>query len=158
MRVGGAPLEVNMHRATVIIVASALLLAFAAATQAETRRGGPGSDTFSGTPKRDWYWGRAGNDFLVGLDASDHLYGGTGEDALRGGRASDRIYAGRGADRAHAGPGADHVYGGPGNDRLFAFADDGAVDVIDCGRGAGDYARVRLGDNTLNCETVETVS
>jgi hypothetical protein len=60
--------------------------------------------------------------------------------------------------RAHAGPDADHVYGGPGNDRLFAFADDGTVDVIDCGRGAGDYARVRLGDNTLNCETVETVS
>jgi hypothetical protein len=71
--------------------------------------------------------------------------------------ASDRIYAGRGTDRAHAGPGTDHLSGGPGNDRLFAFADDGATDVLDCGGGAHDYARIRAGDNTLNCETVETV-
>jgi hypothetical protein len=33
----------------------------------------------------------------------------------------------------------------------------GAVDVVDCARGADDFARVRAGNTTLNCETVETV-
>ena len=42
-----------MHRATVIILAAALLLGLAATTHAEVRRGDSGPDTFSGTPQRD---------------------------------------------------------------------------------------------------------
>jgi hypothetical protein len=39
-----------MHRATIIILAAALLLGLAATTHAEVRRGNGGADTFSGTP------------------------------------------------------------------------------------------------------------
>lgn len=147
-----------MRRATIITLTAALFLGLATATQAETRRGSAGSDSFSGTPNRDWYWGRGGNDFLGGQAASDHLYGGRGEDALRGGGASDVVSGGRGGDRAHAGRGADRLRGGPGNDRLYAFADDGAVDLVDCGSGKNDFARIHAGDNAVNCETVERVS
>jgi Ca2+-binding RTX toxin-like protein len=146
-----------MHRTTGIILGLALLLGLAAATQAETRRGDAGANTFTGTPHRDSYWGYAGNDLLSGRGSRDHLNGGRGVDAVRGGRGSDYVYGGRGNDRLRAARGADHLYGGRGNDRLFAFGADGRVDVVDCGAGANDFARVHTGDKTAHCETVERV-
>jgi hypothetical protein len=47
--------------------------------------------------------------------------------------------------------------GGAGNDTIYATADDGAVDSIDCGPGI-DHVFIRAGDTTLNCETVDTVT
>ncbi|MCZ4495514.1 MAG: hypothetical protein JWM25_97, partial [Thermoleophilia bacterium] len=44
-----------------------------------------------------------------------------------------------------------------GNDILFATADDGIVDRLDCGRGR-DTAMVRRGDIARNCERVVTVT
>jgi Ca2+-binding RTX toxin-like protein len=147
-----------MHRAAVIILGLALSLGLAAATHAETRRGDAGANTFLGTPQRDSYWGNGGNDYLSGRGAADRLHGGPGVDTLRGGRGADGIHGGRANDRVRAGSGADRVYGGRGNDRLRAGTDDGAVDFVDCGPGPNDYARVRTGDVTRNCETVDRLS
>lgn len=164
-----------MHRAPMIIVAIALVLACAAATQAEVRRGDAGTNTFAGTPQRDRYWGYGGDDFLSGRAAADHLYGGRGADTLYAGRGADNVHGGRGNDRVRAGRGrddfwggrgadyiragygADRLNGGPGNDTILATADDGVVDSVDCGSGRDDHARIRAGDNAVNCETVETL-
>jgi Ca2+-binding RTX toxin-like protein len=177
--VGGARTTevIAMPRATVILLSSVLLLGLAAATtQAETRRGDAGPDTFSGTRHKDWYWGRGGEDVLGGRGATDHLYGGRGADRLFAGRGADNVYGGRNHDRViagrgdddfwggrgddyiRAGYGEDHLNGGPGNDTLIATATDGKADVLDCGSGDADVARLRANDNEVNCETVQIVS
>jgi hypothetical protein len=76
---------------------------------------------------------------------------------VRAGRGADDYWGGRGADFAGAGYGADHLNGGPGNDTLLAIRDDGAVDVVDCGSGDQDVARIRPEDRAVNCETVVTL-
>jgi hypothetical protein len=48
--------------------------------------------------------------------------------------------------------------GGDGNDHLFAAADDGSADTLDCGAGDNDKAVIRPGDTALNCEVVRTIS
>jgi Ca2+-binding RTX toxin-like protein len=73
------------------------------------------------------------------------------------GRGADDFWGGRGTGYIRAGYGADRLNGGSGNDTLIATADDGVADSLDCGSGTNDVARVRAGDNTVNCETVETL-
>jgi len=164
-----------MPKTRIAIVALTLFLAVAASAQAEIKRGDAGPNTFSGTPHRDWYWGYGGDDTLFGRAATDYLYGGGDNDTIVAGRGADFAYGGdgadeialrrgndfawggAGADRISTGLGADTVKGGPGNDTIYATADDGAVDSIDCGTGT-DHALIRAGDTTLNCETVDTVT
>jgi len=63
---------------------------------------------------------------------------------------------GDGNDRIWAGTGTDSLSGGAGNDFLYAAANDGLVDTVDCGDG-NDRAVVREGDTTTGCETVVTI-
>ena len=60
-------------------------------------------------------------------------------------------------DRLYAGRGVDSVNGGDGNDHLFAAADDGQHDSLDCGAG-DDTALIRPGDTAVNCERVRSVT
>jgi Ca2+-binding RTX toxin-like protein len=107
--------------------------------------GGPRGETLTGTEGRDLVIGHRGNDVLAGLGGNDRLRGGGGDDTVDGGAGDDRLGGGRGADS---------LAGGEGDDRLFALVPDGTVDTLDCGAGAGDVARVRAEDVTVNCETV----
>jgi hypothetical protein len=50
--------------------------------------------------------------------------------------------------------------GGAGNDRLYAVAQDGLLDTLDCGLGNRDVAVVRAGEPVAltGCEIVRTVA
>lgn len=67
------------------------------------------------------------------------IHGTPRADRLIGTARADTIYGGAGNDRIQPRGGRDRVFGGAGNDTIFAR--DGAVDVIDCGAGAGHRLR-----------------
>jgi Ca2+-binding RTX toxin-like protein len=124
-----------------------------------------GDDTLTGTEKRDLILARTGNDtvsgkggldFLFGQRGSDTLNADDGPDRLWGGSDNDLLNGGSGPDWLWGGAGADQLFGDEGNDRLFAAADDGAVDMLDCGEHADDRDRavLRPGDTAVNCERV----
>ncbi len=79
------------------------------------------------------------------------FWGGPGDDLLNGGEGGDWLWGGGAADQ---------LFGEEGNDRLFAAADDGAVDMLDCGEHADDRDRavLRSGDTAVNCERVRTLA
>ncbi|MGH2996487.1 MAG: calcium-binding protein [Gaiellaceae bacterium] len=110
-----------------------------------------GNDTVAGLGRGDLLFGQAGNDWLDGGEGADFLWGGGGEDTLLGGLGSDWLWGGWGADS---------LDGGEGNDRLFAAADDGSPDTLQCGENDGDWDRavIRPGDTALGCEKVWTLS
>jgi len=66
------------------------------------------------------------------------------------------VNGGDGNDWLHAGEDVDSVNGGAGDDHLFAAADDGQHDALDCGDGT-DRALIRPGDTAVNCERVRSV-
>lgn len=133
------------------------------------QRGTRGDDALVGTEKRDFILARAGNDTVSGLGAADFLFGQRGNDTLNGDDGADRLWGGSeddllnggaGPDWLWAGLGADQPFGGEGNDHLFAAADDGAVDMLDCGEHADDRDRavLRPGDTAVNCERVRILA
>jgi dienelactone hydrolase len=91
-------------------------------------------------------------DHLKGTDAGDALRGRGGSDRLTGGPARDCLYGGAGADELSGGPDRDRLSGGTGNDRLIAV--DPSRDIVDCGPGDADRARVSPNDVVRNCEHV----
>ena len=101
-------------------------------SRAPTDRGTRADDRLKGTSARDVIGAGFGDDRIVGLRLGDHLYGGPGHDRLRGG------------------PGADRLMGGAGNDVIQAR--DGGRDVVRCGPGHGDRARVDFRDRVFGCE------
>jgi Ca2+-binding RTX toxin-like protein len=132
------------------------------------QRGTRGDDTLTGSEKRDFILARAGNDTVSGLGAGDFLLGQRGSDTLNGNDGADRLWGGSeddllnggsGPDWLWGGWGADELFGEDGNDRLFAAADDGTVDTLDCGEHADDRDRavLRTGDTAVNCERVRTL-
>jgi Ca2+-binding RTX toxin-like protein len=132
-------------------------------------RGDASDNVLAGTENRDFIWGKGGNDTISGGGASDFLFGGLGNDTVSGEGSGDFVWGGPGDDLLAGNEGRDWVWGGwgadtisgdGGNDHLFAAADDGAVDTLDCGEDAddNDVAFVRTGDTTLNCERVRVVS
>jgi Ca2+-binding RTX toxin-like protein len=133
------------------------------------QRGTRGDDTLTGSEKRDFIVALAGNDTASGLGAADFLFGQKGVDTIDGDNGPDRLWGGSEGDVLHGGDGPDWLWGGggadelfgeEGNDRLFAAADDGAVDTLDCGEHANDRDRavLRPGDTAVNCERVRTLA
>jgi len=131
-------------------------------------RGDESDNVLVGTENRDFIFGKAGNDTISGAGGSDFLFGGLGNDTVSGEGFRDFVWGGPGDDLLAGGEGRDWIWGGwgadtmngdGGNDRLFAAADDGAVDTLDCGENADDrdVAVVRTGDTTVNCERVRAV-
>ena len=132
------------------------------------QRGTRGDDALTGSGKRDFILALAGDDMVSGLGAADFLFGQKGRDSLRGDDGADRLWGGseddlldggEGSDWLWGGGGADRLFGQEGNDRLFAAADDGMVDTLDCGEHADDRDRavIRPGDTAVSCERVRTL-
>lgn len=88
---------------------------------------------------------------LDGGAGNDQLYGDAWSNEIRGGAGSDVIDGSVGNDILIGGPGRDRISGGAGADIIYA--DDGAVDAVDCGDGR-DLVRADPGDVTVRCERV----
>jgi dienelactone hydrolase len=99
--------------------------------------------------------GSSGADHLKGTDAGDAIRGRGGNDRLTGGPARDCLHGGSGADELRGGPDRDKLDGGAGADRLIAI--DPSRDVVRCGPGNGDRARVSQNDVVSGCEHVRRV-
>jgi hypothetical protein len=114
--------------------------------------GDAGSDTLDGNSGPDALYGESGDDRLLGGGGDDQLSGGTGNDIIYGEAGNDTIDGGSYDDTINGGAGADTLRGGNGGD--FINADDGEVDVIDCGLGR-DRVLADAGDIVnRNCEDV----
>ena len=97
--------------------------------------------------------GTDGDDRFTGTPESDSFRGGRGADRVKGSGGDDCLRGGGGRDRVRGGPGEDDLRGGPGADRIRAA--DGARDLVSCGRGKRDRARVDEMDRVgTSCETV----
>ena len=145
---GVAVAEQRPRRVAVLLLALALLvaLALAAPALAKTISGNGRDNVLVGTNRPDTIYGRGGEDTLRGQRGPDRLYGQNGDDKIVGGRGEDRIYGGSGIDRQ---------LGQRGNDRILTAG--ARPDVVDCGRGRHDFARVDPTDKVRNCEEVRTV-
>jgi Ca2+-binding RTX toxin-like protein len=126
-----------------------------------------GDDIVEGRGGNDTIEGRSGADRLVGDgndpsdDGQDFLNGAGGPDILTGEAARDTYLGGSGPDTIRADfieanvSVVDDISAGGGNDTIQA--DDGSVDVVDCGAGSDDRANVDQGgpgdDIVRNCET-----
>jgi Ca2+-binding RTX toxin-like protein len=114
--------------------------------------GDAGSDTLDGNNGPDALYGESGDDRLLGGGDHDHLSGGTGNDILYGEAGNDTIDGGSYGDSIHGGSGADTLRGGSGDD--FIDADDGEIDVIDCGSGRDRVLADAADIVDRNCEVV----
>jgi hypothetical protein len=92
------------------------------------------------------------DDAFAGTEASDRVRGRGGDDRIRGKGANDCLGGGRGDDRVRGDGGRDRLRGGAGDDRLRAV--DGERDLVRCGAGQGDRARVDGVDRVRGCERV----
>lgn len=106
----------------------------------EVLGGGRGDDHLTGNAGPNQLAGRAGTDQLFGAGGSDRLFAGRGvsapaatADSLDGGPGSDGLFGSEGPNLITGGPGADVIYPDKGKDTVRAT--DGAVDVVQCGRG-----------------------
>jgi Ca2+-binding RTX toxin-like protein len=119
------------------------------------------SDRVTGGRGRDCLSGQSGNDRLSGGSAADSVSGGSGRDRLSGGSGNDRISGGSGNDRVSGGSGADRLSAGGGKNVVSAGsgndvvnAANGKKDVVNCGSGRRDRARVDASDVVRRCERV----
>ena len=137
-----------MRRITTLLMSGALILALAASVAYAASiqcKSGPGdchgtrkADTISGTPGKDRMHGYRGGDVMTGRGSSDKLSGGPGADTITPGSGRDRVFAGR------------------GNDTIDARA--GRRDVLVCGKGERDVAKVDEVDDVGNTCEVKRVS
>lgn len=94
-----------------------------------------------------------GNDRFDGTAAADRVRGRRGADRIRGREGDDCLSGGRGRDRLKGDEGEDRLRGGGHSDRIVA--DDGEADIVSCGTGRRDRARVdRRLDTVTGCERV----
>lgn len=149
----------------------------------DTLYGGPGDDVVIGGDGNDYVRGHGGDDvirggeglnFLIGDGGDDVLYGGSSFEYFTAGSGADVVYAGAGADDIGLGAGDDvafggadddEIRGGPGLDRLYGEGGndllrtrDGERDVVSCGGGGADVARVdanELDEAKRSCERVK---
>jgi hypothetical protein len=106
-------------------------------------RGGRGGDTVSGERGDDLVFGERGADTIDGGSGADGLHGGGGRDTLRGGRGDDKM---------SGGPDVNRYRGGAGNDAIDAR--NRTRELVDCGRGRRDTARVDRRDRVRGCERI----
>jgi Tol biopolymer transport system component len=118
-------------------------------------------DRLRGLGGNDVLNGGAGNDCLDGGAGNDRLFGGLGRDRLVGGMGNDRLTGGTGNDRLVGGSGRDVLIGGPGRNVYIAGAGNDTVrarnrvrELINCGKGRRDIARVDRRDRVRGCERV----
>jgi RTX calcium-binding nonapeptide repeat (4 copies) len=107
-------------------------------------------NVLNGTRGRDTLLGYDGSDRLYGLGGADCLLGHRGADFLAGGRGNDALRGGVGRDTLRGNGGRNRLYGGEGNDRLDAR--NGRRDLVNCGAGRADVARVDAADRVRGCE------
>ena len=89
---------------------------------------------------------------ITGTSRADNIKGTIHADNIRAGDGKDVVHASKGADVIHGDNGVDRLYGGKGNDRIFSA---GRVsDVMNCGRGNRDWAKVNPSDKVVGCERV----
>lgn len=106
--------------------------------------------------------GTSGADTINAGGGNDTVYGGGGNDSIVGGAGADKLYGGAGADRVDGGDGADTIVGNAGKDTLIGRAGNDVInardgargDVVNCGAGSRDLARINKGDKTFGCERV----
>jgi RTX calcium-binding nonapeptide repeat (4 copies) len=100
--------------------------------------------------------GHGGLDFLFGQRGNDTRTATTAPTGFGVAPRTTSSTEAAGRTGSGAGGGADQLFGDEGNDRLFAVADDGAVDTLDCGENADDRDRavLRPGDTAVDCERV----
>jgi uncharacterized protein len=173
-------------KAIVLGLAAVAALSLVAVAAGDRMKGTPGNDVLTGTERHDLIAGLAGDDQISGLGRGDILFGNRGNDTISGGEGidviiggpdndnldggngldivrgrsgDDTVAGGNGRDLLFGGRGADTLSGGDGNDRLHAVAQDGQMDVLDCGAGNHDVAIVREGEplTVSNCEKVKQV-
>lgn len=144
----------------VVLMASLLASGIAYAASFTGTRG---DDNIRGTADRDEIYGLGGDDELRGLRGQDEIYGGSGKDEIYGGTFPDEIYGGSGNDEIFGQKGNDYINGGTGRDNIngnagndyINSADDGGIDIVDCGGGENDRVVADDGDSVLaNCETL----
>jgi hypothetical protein len=92
------------------------------------------------------------SDRLKGTPANNLITAGFGNDSIKSYGGGDCIFGGPDNDRLRGGPGRDHLRPGAGNDSVRAV--DGERDIVHCGPGRHDRARVDPRDKTRNCERV----
>lgn len=97
-------------------------------------------------------FGRTGNDFMVGGPGKDKLFGNEGRDRIFGRSGRDRLYGGSGGDKLYGGTGRDRLYGQRGNDRINSR--DRSRDLVFCGSGGRDLAKIDRHDRAFACERV----
>ncbi|HEY8465989.1 MAG TPA: hypothetical protein VIL04_04225 [Solirubrobacterales bacterium] len=117
--------------------------------------GTAGADELIGTAASERIEGRGGGDRIEGRGSGDCLFGGAGADRVLGGAGDDQIKGNRGADRLTGGTGSDAIHGGAGNDRVLAA--DAEFDLVRCGKGKRDRARVDELDAVFGCERIALV-
>jgi Ca2+-binding RTX toxin-like protein len=128
----------------------------------EVLGGGRGDDHLTGNAGPNQLAGRAGTDELSGAGGSDRLFAGGGAtlpattaDSLDGGPGSDGLFGSEGPNLMTGGPDADVIYPDKGKDLVRAR--DGAVDVVQCGRG-DDIVRSDPFEFLLGCERHDAYS
>ena len=106
-----------------------------------------GNDTITGTAfddivtsgdGNDTVTGLAGDDILTAGDGNNTVTGGLGDDTITAGTGSDTLTGSEGNDFIDGGTGIDTLSGGPGDDQLVGPNNDGSVDTVSGGDGAGD--------------------
>ncbi|MEA2494893.1 MAG: hypothetical protein QOJ29_2804 [Thermoleophilaceae bacterium] len=121
--------------------------------------GTSGNNSLNGTSGGDLIFGLGGQDSLRGRAGQDCLYGGTGNDTLNGDAGADRLYGDSGADKLTDSNGLDVFSGGSGNDQINSRDKNRAGrrlrDVVNCGTGRHDVARVDRADRvSRSCERI----
>lgn len=114
--------------------------------------GGLGIDILTGGIGDDTVLGGAGNDKLSGDSGADKVDGGAGRDKLSGGTGNDILTGGTGNDTISGGQGKNRLSGGAGNDILNSV--NGKPEIVSCGSGRRDVARVDKRDRVRGCERV----
>ena len=127
-----------MRRASVFLVAAALLLALCAGVAL--------ADNFIGTPQRDVIVGTDGPDFIDGKGSADRLFGLDGRDTIMGRPGNDLIEGNNGPDRLVGGPDDDRIFGGGGNDAVNGGPGDDIIVVSDDGTGPNSADQYACGD------------
>jgi Ca2+-binding RTX toxin-like protein len=131
------------------------------ATGNDRLSGGSDADRLIAAAGADRVSGGSGSDGATGGSGRDRMSGGGGRDRISGDAGNDRIAGNAGNDRASGGGGRDRISGGGGRNRLLGGAGNdvinavnGSRDVVNCGAGRRDTARVDGRDRVRNCERV----